>query len=159
MERLLGRSVGPGTRRPTMQDLVAETGERVRTIHYWTTMGVIPKPRGAGLQASYEPDTSTRIRAIRRLQAAQLRIDAIREAMQSATPEELRAWADGSVPGRAAGPAGAVDAPPIAERPPAGAIERAIRREIAPGVEVLVTERASLREPGPRMYARLEALL
>jgi DNA-binding transcriptional MerR regulator len=143
-----------------MQDLVAETGERVRTIHYWTTMGVIPKPRGAGLQASYEPDTPIRIRAIRRLQAAQLRMDAIREAMQSATPQELRAWSEGAVPGRAAAAApDASEVVPPAARPAAGAIERAIRREIAPGVEVLVTERASLREPGPRMYARLDALL
>jgi DNA-binding transcriptional MerR regulator len=146
--------VEPARRRPTMHDLIAETGERVRTIHYWTTMGVIPKPRGAGLQASYDPDAPTRIRAIRRLQAAQLRMDAIREMMEAATPEELRAWADGVVPGRAAGAAPAADA-----RAAAGAIERAIRREIAPGIEVLVTERASLREPRPRMYARLDALL
>jgi DNA-binding transcriptional MerR regulator len=161
MERLGQPAAEPGTRRPTMQDLVAETGERVRTIHYWATMGVIPKPRGAGLQASYDPDTPARIRAIRRLQAAQLRMDAIRELMESARPEDLGAWADGAVPGRVAGPAGAsvVRTEPTDGRPAAGAIERAIRREIAPGIEVLVTERASLREPTPRMYARLDALL
>jgi DNA-binding transcriptional MerR regulator len=149
-------------RRPTMSDLVAETGERARTIHYWTTMGVVPKPRGAGLQASYDPDTPTRMRAIRRLQAAQLRIDAIRELMESASPEELRGWADGRVPARAARPIGQPAADPdrsAAVRAAAGPVERAIRREIAPGVEVLVTERASLRDPAPKLHARLDALL
>jgi DNA-binding transcriptional MerR regulator len=162
MEPTAPRATEPATRRPTMHDLVAETGERVRTIHYWTTMGVIPKPRGAGLQASYDPDTPTRIRAIRRLQAAQLRMDAIREMIESAGPDDLRAWADGVVPGRVGGAAraGGDGAAPAADgRWTAGAIVRAIRREIAPGVEVLVTERASLRDPAPRIHARLDALL
>jgi DNA-binding transcriptional MerR regulator len=164
-ERTVRQMVEPAARRPTVHDLVAETGESVRTIHYWTTMGVIPKPSGAGLQASYDPDTPTRIRAIRRLQAAQLRMDAIREVMQSATPQEVRAWAEGAVPGRigpdalAAGPPDRRAAGPADRRLATGATERALRREIAPGVEVLVSERASLREPAPRMHARLDALL
>lgn len=49
--------------------LAATTGESVKTLRYWTDLGLLPAARGRNRYRRYRPDSAERAAAIRRAQA------------------------------------------------------------------------------------------
>ncbi|WP_433594476.1 MerR family transcriptional regulator [Nocardia sp. CA-145437] len=62
------------------------SGVAARTIRYYHSVGVLPKPGRAGKEAVYGPDHLERLRAITTMQARGLRLDAIREVFEAEVP-------------------------------------------------------------------------
>ncbi|WP_040808249.1 MerR family transcriptional regulator [Nocardia concava] len=62
------------------------SGVAARTIRYYHSVGVLPKPGRAGKEAVYGPDHLERLRAITAMQARGLRLDAIREVFEAEVP-------------------------------------------------------------------------
>ncbi|MTE16351.1 MerR family transcriptional regulator [Nocardia aurantiaca] len=62
------------------------SGVAARTIRYYHSVGVLPKPGRAGKEAVYSPEHLERLRAITAMQARGLRLDAIREVFEAEVP-------------------------------------------------------------------------
>ncbi|GAA2496678.1 MerR family transcriptional regulator [Nocardia seriolae] len=62
------------------------SGVAARTIRYYHSVGVLPKPGRAGKEAVYGPEHLERLRAITAMQARGLRLDAIREVFDAEVP-------------------------------------------------------------------------
>ncbi|AYF75345.1 MerR family transcriptional regulator [Nocardia yunnanensis] len=64
------------------------SGVAARTIRYYHSVGVLPRPGRAGKEAVYGPEHLERLRAITAMQARGLRLDAIREVFEAEVPAD-----------------------------------------------------------------------
>ncbi|MEC3917667.1 MerR family transcriptional regulator [Nocardia sp. CDC160] len=64
------------------------SGVAARTIRYYHSVGVLPKPGRAGKEAVYGPEHLDRLRAITAMQSRGLRLDAIREVFAAEVPAD-----------------------------------------------------------------------
>ncbi|MFE3255739.1 MerR family transcriptional regulator [Nocardia sp. NPDC059091] len=62
------------------------SGVAARTIRYYHSVGVLPRPGRAGKEAVYGPEHLERLHAITAMQARGLRLDAIREVFEAEVP-------------------------------------------------------------------------
>ncbi|MEV6097135.1 MerR family transcriptional regulator [Nocardia sp. NPDC051981] len=62
------------------------SGVATRTIRYYHSVGVLPRPGRAGKEAVYGPEHLERLHAITAMQARGLRLDAIREVFEAEVP-------------------------------------------------------------------------
>ncbi|BAD57461.1 MerR family transcriptional regulator [Nocardia farcinica] len=89
--------------RYSRSQLAELSGVPARTIRYYHSLGVLPKPGRAGKEAVYGDDHLARLRDIAEMQARGLRLDAIREVFdvqaQSGAPADWRAVLDPRYPG------------------------------------------------------------
>ncbi|MFI1919135.1 MerR family transcriptional regulator [Nocardia sp. NPDC020380] len=72
-------SVAAGVERYSRPQLAELSGVPARTIRYYHSLGVLPKPGRAGKEAVYTDEHLERLRAITAMQVRGLRLDAIRE--------------------------------------------------------------------------------
>lgn len=93
MRTVVAVNVGPGcgiyavrVDRYSRLQLAELSGVAARTIRYYHSVGVLPKPGRAGKEAVYGPDHLERLRAITAMQARGLRLDAIREVFEAEVP-------------------------------------------------------------------------
>src|SRR5687768_928809 len=70
----------------TISDVAARSGVTHRTIRYYVEIGLLPPPEGAGRAAGYTDQHLERLDLIRRLQAARLSLDEIREELARTRP-------------------------------------------------------------------------
>lgn len=79
------------------------SGVPARTIRYYHSLGVLPRPARAGKEAVYDDDHLLRLRDIADMQARGLRLGAIREVFDAQTqqgaPADWRAVLDPRYPG------------------------------------------------------------
>ncbi|QLY28504.1 MerR family transcriptional regulator [Nocardia huaxiensis] len=78
--------------------LAEMSGVPARTIRYYHSLGVLPKPGRAGKEAVYSAEHLDRLRDIAAMQARGLRLDAIREVLAADTPSSE--WRTVFGPGR-----------------------------------------------------------
>ncbi|MEC3956597.1 MerR family transcriptional regulator [Nocardia sp. CDC153] len=64
------------------------SGVAARTIRYYHSVGVLPKPGRAGKEAVYGPEHLDRLRAITAMQSRGLRLEAIREVFAAEVPAD-----------------------------------------------------------------------
>lgn len=104
-----------------LDELATAAGVSPRTVRYYVQRGLLPAPAFRGRDTAYGREHLLRLRAIRALQAKFLPLDAIADAMSSATAAQLAAWAEGrSLPAvtASAQPAVTASAQPEAETSP-----------------------------------------
>jgi len=127
----------------SIAQLEAETGTTRRTIHFYVQQGILPAPVGAGPRAAYDETHRMRLLAVPRLRANGWRLDQIRSFFQRASMTAIaRVVETGRAPseedyGSAEGGDGAVSA---------SEAEQIVRYRLAPGVELLVSSNASVRD-------------
>ncbi len=120
-----------------------------RTVRYYTTLGLIDRPRIVGRQAQYAERHLLQLLAIKALQALELPLAQIQQRLYGRSDAELKALVES-----VAAEARAVEASP----PPAMRL-----REVAvePGVRLIVEEGWQLRDPAAlegKIRAALAAL-
>ena len=74
----------------SIQDLSDQTGLPRRTIHFYIQQGLLPPPSGAGLGARYSETHLLRLQLIPLLRQRGLRLDEIRQQLQSMELPDLR---------------------------------------------------------------------
>jgi Ca-activated chloride channel family protein len=137
-----------------LEELARDSGVSARTVRYYVQRGLLPAPVFRGKDTAYSAEHLTRLRAIRRLQDRFLPLDAIQVELERRSPEELARLADGKdQPARSPTYHGIVvprspqdhyvpmvPAPPY--RAPAARGERFTRYELAPGLELHISDGA-----------------
>ena len=78
-----------------LDELATEAGVSPRTVRYYVQRGLLPAPAFRGRDTAYGREHLLRLRAIRALQARFLPLDAIADAMSTATAAQLASWAAG----------------------------------------------------------------
>ena len=66
------------------------TGLPRRTIHFYVQRGLVPPPSGKGGPAPYSEESLLRLQMIRVLQGSHLKLDGIREALDSMSAAQMR---------------------------------------------------------------------
>lgn len=144
-----------------IDELAVAAGVPVRTVRYYLARGVLPAPEFRGPNTVYGPEYLARLRAIQRLQADYLPLDAIAEAVAGRPVEELERLAREGVGRRVLGeplPATARTAADDGQEMPESNVPqkelvepvehpaprqmRVTRWRLAPGVELEVDEAA-----------------
>lgn len=110
-------------RRYGMAELEALTALNPRTIRYYVSQGLLPPAYGRGPTATYDESHLLRLRAIKELKEAHLRLEEIKARLNDLSDDELATLV-------------AVEAVPAAER----ALWRRI--DLHPDVELHIRERA-----------------
>lgn len=154
LDELLARIEGEHRRRglPTPGGRAAE-GASVRTVRYYTTLGLLDRPVGyQGGSARYGPRHLLQFLAIKVLQASFLPLPEIQKRLFGRTDEELTALLDGA--SNVAAPAAAQPEPPTAW----------LTSRVAPGLVLLTDDRDALhdwlaRTPPDEVAAALRASL
>ncbi|HWP42009.1 MAG TPA: helix-turn-helix domain-containing protein [Blastocatellia bacterium] len=121
----------------TINELVNLSGVNRRNIYFYVQQGILPPPEGAGLGARYSDEHLTRLRVIPVLRSRGLRLDEIRERLESADAGAIEAMLAEQEPA----PARALRSEP-AERP---APQSLLRYRLDEGVELLVEASAVAR--------------
>ena len=77
-----------------LDELSAATGVPARTIRYYQSHGLLPKPRRAGRVAVYDDEHHRRLELIADMRARGLQLDAIRDVLTASarTRESVGAW-------------------------------------------------------------------
>jgi DNA-binding transcriptional MerR regulator len=75
----------------TIQELSELSGVPRRNIHFYTQQGILPPPQGAGLGARYTQLHLLRLRSLPILRSQGLRLDQIRQRLETTDPAELQA--------------------------------------------------------------------
>ena len=144
-----------------LEELARAADVAPRTVRYYVQRGLLPAPEFKGRDTSYGRGHLSRLRAIKRLQAAGLPLDAIEARLAGSSEAELDQLARADVlevelPRQAPPPAGSRHARASA---PACGVRQAERWErvvLAPGLELFVKAAA---DPETRRVAReIEAL-
>jgi DNA-binding transcriptional MerR regulator len=89
-----------------LAQLAGRAGLTPRTVRYYVQRGLLPPPVFRGVDTTYNEDHLLRLKAIRRLQARFLPLDAIQVELERLNPEAIRALAEGG------------NAPPLTSAPP-----------------------------------------
>ncbi len=79
----------------TAQELVAETGVPLRTLHYYIAERLLEPPQGRGRHAVYNDDHLHRLRLIKRLRETHLPLKEIAERLETLSPQEIAELAQG----------------------------------------------------------------
>lgn len=125
-------------------DELAERAEVApRTVRYYVQRGLLPAPIFRGKDTAYGRGHLVRLRAIKRLQAQYLPLDAIQAALEGRSDDEIEALGVEATPGVPA-PSSGAGAPGVSP-PTVGA---------GPGGETAGDERAGGCAPRPRAYER-----
>ncbi len=125
-----------------LDELARAAGTSPRTVRYYVQRGLLPAPAFHGKDTAYGRDHLVRLKAIRRLQAAYLPLDAIAVELERLTPAELERLAD---TGEGVPEPPAQLEPPRPRRPSRASApaSRVVRRfEIAPGLTLEVADDA-----------------
>jgi len=131
-----------------LDDLARQADVSARTVRYYVQRGLLPPPVFRGRDTVYSSEHLLRLKAIRRLQERFLPLDAIQQELERCSPEALRKLAtgddEGGLPPAAPQVRRQLSPPPLPQRPrPAHAAgERWQRWELAPGLELHLSERA-----------------
>ncbi|HZS37504.1 MAG TPA: helix-turn-helix domain-containing protein [Polyangia bacterium] len=137
-----------------LEELARDSGVSARTVRYYVQRGLLPAPIFRGKDTAYSAEHLTRLRAIRRLQDRFLPLDAIQVELERRSLDELEQLADGKDP-----PAPTITyyapvvaprapshhvpmVPPPSYRTPATPGERFIKYQLAPGLELHVSDGA-----------------
>jgi len=145
-----------------LAELAEEAGVSPRTVRYYVQRGLLPAPPFKGPDTVYGEEHLLRLKAIRVLQARFLPLDAIQAELQRLSPDALRTLARESatpVPPVYPPPPVALCAPPppVVSPRPVG-MARYQRWELAPGLELHVSEAADakVRALAERVRALIE---
>ena len=76
----------------TVEELAEKTGETVRTIRFYQSEGVLPRPVRHGRHARYDEEHVARLRTISELQRRGLRLSAIRDLLRYAPDTSPAEW-------------------------------------------------------------------
>src|SRR5438552_7881 len=87
-----------------LSELAEEAGVSARTIRYYVQRGLLPAPPFKGPDTVYGPEHLLRLKAIQRLQAQYLPLDAIQVELVRRSAEQLRELAAPAPPGAAHAP-------------------------------------------------------
>ena len=128
-----------------LDELAAAAGVSGRTVRYYVQRGLLPAPQFRGRDTAYDEEHLLRLQAIRRLQEQYLPLDAIQAELARASRAELEQLADGPQPKPMPLPM-PLPHPFRSPVPPATRGETVTRWELAPGVELLVSDSAPLSE-------------
>lgn len=146
-----------------LAELAEEAGVSPRTVRYYVQRGLLPAPPFKGPDTVYGEEHLLRLKAIRVLQARFLPLDAIQAELQRLSPDELRtlAGADATLAPPAYAPPGApvpLCVPPPVVSPRPAVMARYQRWELAPGLELHVSEGADakVRALAERVRALIE---
>lgn len=128
-----------------LEELAKEAGVSPRTVRYYVQRGLLPAPQFRGKDTAYDEEHLLRLRAIRKLQDQFLPLDAIQAELARRTTRELEELvSSGSAHPR---PLPTPLPPPYRAPPPhATRAERWTRWELAPGVELHVSDRAGVTD-------------
>ena len=105
-----------------LTDLADEAGVSPRTVRYYVQRGLLPAPAFRGPETAYGREHLLRLKAIKRLQAKYLPLDAIQRELARLGPAELEGLAErGEWSGPGTGGASGAPRPrrPPPPRPPA----------------------------------------
>ncbi|HZI13553.1 MAG TPA: helix-turn-helix domain-containing protein [Myxococcus sp.] len=136
-----------------LAELAEEAGVSPRTVRYYVQRGLLPAPPFKGPDTVYGEEHLLRLKAIRVLQARFLPLDAIQAELQRLSPDALRTLARES-----ATPVPPVYPPPPVVSPRPVGMARYQRWELAPGLELHVSEAADakVRALAERVRALIE---
>jgi DNA-binding transcriptional MerR regulator len=126
-----------------LEELAQAAGVSPRTVRYYVQRGLLPAPQFRGRDTAYDEDHLIRLKAIRRLQERFLPLDAIQAELARLGAKELEALAGGQEPPPRPRPH-PIPAPPPYRTPPRVRAEGWRRWELAPGVELHVSDRAGV---------------
>src|SRR5438093_3979309 len=73
-----------------LDELARQAGVSARTVRYYVQRGLLPPPVFRGRDTVYSTEHLLRLKAIRRLQAQFLPLDAIQQELERCSPEALR---------------------------------------------------------------------
>ena len=108
-----------------------------RTIRYYVQRGLLPPAEFRGKDTAYDEGHLLRLKAIKRLQAQSLPLDAIQARLASASLAELEQLASGRSPPASPPPSVRVEPVPVSRS------ERWERLVLAPGLELHLSSEAS----------------
>ncbi|HVE87367.1 MAG TPA: helix-turn-helix domain-containing protein [Myxococcales bacterium] len=131
-----------------LAELADEVGVSPRTVRYYVQRGLLPAPAFKGPDTVYGAEHLLRLRAIRKLQQQYLPLDAIQVELLRRSPEQLQELLNApEVPPAPPGVRPLLpEAPVLTEyRPSDVRAGRWERWELAPGVELHVSDRADRR--------------
>ncbi len=116
-----------------LEELAERAGVSARTVRYYVQRGLLPAPEFHGRDTTYNEAHLLRLRAIRKLQERFLPLDAIESELATATPDQIRKLGEGvqELKGRA-----------VAAAAPSPSVEHWLRIEVAPGLEIHLSDRA-----------------
>lgn len=123
-----------------LEELAREAGVSARTVRYYVQRGLLPAPQFRGKDTAYDDEHLLRLRAIRKLQDQFLPLDAIQAELARRSRRELEELVAGAPPPRPA------PLPPPYRAPPPPRADRWTRHELAPGVELHVSDRAGVTD-------------
>jgi Ca-activated chloride channel family protein len=126
-----------------LDELVKRSGVSARTVRYYVQRGLLPAPLFRGRDTAYGEEHLLRLQAIRRLQESYLPLDEIQAQLARLSTEELRKLGHGPVQALPAHPYRAPFVPMVPA--PAPLPERWTRHELAPGLELHVSDSADRR--------------
>lgn len=128
-----------------LEELAEKAGTSPRTVRYYVQRGLLPAPEFRGKDTAYAHEHLVRLRAIRRLQAWFLPLDAIQAELAQRSMDELERIADGNDLTLAASSAlaGAMAPPGTRQSSTVHPSTRWARIELAPGLELHLAEDAS----------------
>ena len=129
-----------------LEELAKRSGVSARTVRYYVQRGLLPAPAFRGRDTTYNEEHLFRLKAIRKLQDRFLPLDAIEQELASRSAEEIRKLGEGvqeahphREPPR---PAPAPIARPVPMPMPMPMGEGWRRIEVAPGLEIHLSDRA-----------------
>lgn len=135
---------------------IAATAPDRRTVRYYATIGVLDRPTMAGREARYGVRHLAQVLALKKLQAAGVRLNAITAQIEGATTEDLAGLATTS-------PSPPVPPRPIAAEPATVRTQSVLT--LAPGVQLVLdnatlspTEAAALTKAAAALLTRITAL-
>ena len=120
-----------------LDELASKSGVSARTVRYYIQRGLLPAPEFRGPDTAYDDSHLDRLKAIRRLQERHLPLDAIATELARRSPSAIL---------KERAPAPEIALPPLAPPTPAIPVRvpaaRSERRQLAPGVELLIDDDA-----------------
>jgi DNA-binding transcriptional MerR regulator len=123
-----------------LEELAKRAGVSARTIRYYVQRGLLPAPEFHGRDTTYNDHHLSRLKAIRKLQERFLPLDAIEQELSRRSAEEIRKLGESVGVVRGHHP---YREPPAPRPAPAPAPVESWRRiELAPGLEIHVSDRA-----------------
>jgi DNA-binding transcriptional MerR regulator len=72
-----------------MDHLVEQSGVAARTIRHWISLGLLPRPKGAGLGAVYGRDHLLRVWVVAALRREGMRLEDIKTLLATMTPQQM----------------------------------------------------------------------
>lgn len=124
-----------------LDELAEQAGVSPRTVRYYVQRGLLPGPTFRGKDSAYGREHLIRLRAIKRLQEQFLPLDAIQEALEKRTLEQIERLASGK---EVLSPVPLSTQPAAAPTPKPAAPKASTwqRYQLAPGLELNLADDA-----------------